>query len=232
MINGPSLSSISLFQCLFSSLLHAFADGGANRVYDALGDDRATYIPDFIKGDFDSIQDYSRNYYNSRNVKIIQDDDQDSTDLMKCIQEIEVIEQNLQLNGTLSSDIRLGVIILGGITGRLDQTIHTLSLLHKLRTQNRKFMVVSEDNVAWVLDSGTHHITLDESILGPNCGLLPVGIDSTILTTQGLRWNLTEAESSFEGMVSTSNAITGPTVQIKTTKPIWWCIEFRKGFLT
>ena len=45
------------------------------------------------------------------------------------------------------------VLLLGGLTGRLDQTVHTLSLLHKLRTSRDYVYVVTDDNVGWVLDS-------------------------------------------------------------------------------
>lgn len=37
---------------------------------------------------------------------------------------------------------------------------------------------------------GEHRINIDHTAFGPTCGLLPVGIDSTNLTTTGLRWNL------------------------------------------
>ena len=37
--------------------------------------------------------------------------------------------------------------------------------------------------------------------------------------------------SSFDGMVSTSNAVVSSEVRIVTTKPIWWCIELASGFL-
>ena len=42
-------------------------------------------------------------------------------------------------------------IILGGLSGRLDQTVHTLSYIHKLRKDNRRVFVVTDDNVGWVL---------------------------------------------------------------------------------
>lgn len=101
-------------------------------------------------------------------------------------------------------------------------------------------------------DKGEHFIEVDHSIIGPTCGLLPVGISSTILSTTGLEWNLgkfltnseipsyrsslldfmdfiDEAESSFDGMVSTSNALvpSEKNVWIKTTQPIWWTVALR-----
>lgn len=44
------------------------------------------------------------------------------------------------------------VVLLGGLSGRLDQTVHTLSYLHKLRKSGRRFFVVADENVGWVLD--------------------------------------------------------------------------------
>lgn len=46
------------------------------------------------------------------------------------------------------------VILLGGLAGRLDQTIHTLSYLHKLRKdKSKRVFAVTDDNLGWVLDS-------------------------------------------------------------------------------
>jgi thiamine pyrophosphokinase len=103
------------------------------------------------------------------------------------------------------------IVLLGGLSGRLDQTVHTLSLLHKLRTRRKRVFAVTDDNVGWVLDSvssfasrcvgcsaahheglsqGEHTIHIEHALVGPTCGLLPVGVDSTVLTTRGLRWDL------------------------------------------
>jgi thiamine pyrophosphokinase len=52
------------------------------------------------------------------------------------------------------------VILLGGLSGRLDQTVHTLSYLHKLRKIRRRIYAVSDDNIGWVLDEvNRHHIS-------------------------------------------------------------------------
>ena len=45
------------------------------------------------------------------------------------------------------------IVILGGLTGRLDQTVHTLSLVHKLRRSRKRTFVITDDNVAWLLDA-------------------------------------------------------------------------------
>ncbi|KLO13474.1 thiamine pyrophosphokinase Thi80 [Schizopora paradoxa] len=205
------------------------ADGGANRLFDLLQqtakahasserviDGPCDFLPDLIKGDLDSIRPDVRDFYASKGVPVVHDHDQNSTDLMKCVVEVQTREAQ-------QSEQNI-IIILGGLSGRLDQTIHTLQLLHKLRKERSDVYAVTDDNIGWVLDEGSHIIEIDHSIVGKTCGLLPVGIESTMLTTEGLQWNLTNTESSFNGMVSTSNAVVASEVLVSTTKPIFWCI--------
>lgn len=150
----------------------------------------------------------------------MQDPDLYATDLMKCIK--SVIEKEK------AEGISYDIVILGGLSGRLDQTVHTLSLLHKLRKTREKIFVITDDNLAWVLDEGEHTIHIYHEMFGPTCGLLPVGVQSSVISTDGLRWNITDFESSFDGLVSTSNhLLPGNDVWIKTSRPIWWAVELR-----
>ncbi|KAG8756414.1 hypothetical protein FRC12_010560 [Ceratobasidium sp. 428] len=122
-----------------------FADGGSNRVYDTFNEEeRLRYQPDHIKGDFDSIRPNVRLWYEQQGVTVEEDHDQDSTDLMKCLRWVDQIEER--------QNIRLDVVILGGLSGRLDHTVHTMSLLHKLRTTRPRIFVVSGESIGWVLD--------------------------------------------------------------------------------
>ncbi|CAE6423991.1 hypothetical protein ACGC1H_002638 [Rhizoctonia solani] len=202
-----------------------FADGGSNRVYDAFDpDERLRYLPDYIRGDMDSTRPEVRAWYTEQGVPIEQVEDQDSTDLMKCIAWVDEVEK--------TQSIKLDVVILGGLSGRLDHTVHTLSVLHKLRNTRPRIFVISGESVGWVLNRGHHQIELNLQFVGPTCGLLPVGVASSVLTTTGLKWNLDAAESSFDGLVSTSNSVLPVPntehigrVTITTTEPIWWCIE-------
>ncbi|KDR76321.1 hypothetical protein GALMADRAFT_475862 [Galerina marginata CBS 339.88] len=216
--------SFPLLQRLWSSTQwHCCADGGANRLFDSLDpQDRIKFVPHLIKGDLDSIRSDVREFYKVLDVTIVQDHDQDATDLMKCVSALEEKEK-------LEHSQQYHIILLGGLTGRLDQTIHTLSYLHKLRKTRKRVFAVTDENIGWVLDSGEHRIEIDHNLLGQTCGLLPVGIDHTVLSTSGLRWNLTEHVSSFDGLVSTSNHLVPDekVVWIKTSKPIWWTVELR-----
>lgn len=220
---------------LLSRLWHASnwrscADGGANRLHDCLasqGSKADECLPDLIKGDLDSLRDDVRQYYETLGVPVVQDGDQYSTDLGKCVCSLQEKEQS---DGV---DTPYDLVVLGGLSGRLDHTVHVLAFLHKLRQSGRRIFAVTDDNVGWVLDEGKHHISIDHSILGPTCGLLPVGVDSTVLTTTGLRWNLTNQTSGFGGLISTSNHLVPEedTVFVETSRPILWVAELRKDNL-
>ncbi|KAI0806020.1 thiamine pyrophosphokinase Thi80 [Irpex lacteus] len=223
--------SFRLLQRLWqNSSWHCCADGGANRLLDTVSKAEqskdaqrsvAAFLPDLIKGDLDSLRDDVKDFYTSQGVTVLQDHDQYSTDLMKCVEELTQKEQK---EGT-----QYDIVILGGLTGRLDQTIHTLSYLHKLRKIRQRVFTITDDNVAWVIDEGEHNININHKYLGQTCGLLPVGVDNAVLTTTGLKWNLTDTDSCFDGMVSTSNHLLPeePTVYIKTSKPIVWTAELK-----
>ncbi|KAH9037870.1 thiamine pyrophosphokinase [Lactarius pseudohatsudake] len=144
------------------------ADGGANRLHDLLNgaDDRPTsyvarllgwfiqsrrteadeYLPDLLKGDLDSVRDDVKQFYEARGVPVVKDGDQDSTDLAKCMRSLEDKEQS---DGV---DTPYDIVLLGGLSGRLDHTIHVLASLHKLRQSGRRIFAVTDDNVGWVLD--------------------------------------------------------------------------------
>lgn len=75
--------------------LRVCADGGANRLFDELPqffpqDDalavRKKYKPDAIKGDMDSVRDEVVDFYSNLGTTIVDaSDDQDTTDLHKCV---------------------------------------------------------------------------------------------------------------------------------------------------
>ena len=95
-------------------------------------------------------------------------------------------------------------------------------------------------------DKGEHDIHINHKALGQTCGLLPVGVTSTILTVRGLEWNLSafirlatlallkcrpaaDTPSGFDGLISMSNHLLPeePIVYVKTTEPIFWTAELR-----
>lgn len=225
-LNQPITRHDALLRAWAASTLRYCADGGANRLYDALdAEERAIMLPTMIKGDLDSIRPEVRAYYVSKGVAIKRDPSEYSTDLMKCIDEVESIET--------SSGKKFSLLLLGGLSGRLDQTVHTMSILFKMRSRRRDTFVMSEESLAWVLDAGSHLIEIDHATMGQTCGILPVGVSESFVRTEGLKWNL-DWVTSLGGEVSTSNHLlpSEPAVFVETSEPVFWTVEIREGLGT
>ena len=77
----------------FNATLRVCADGAINRLYETFDSDeeRARFIPEYVRGDLDSVEDKVMEYYKQHGTIIIKDNDQDTTDLEKCIL---LIQQN------------------------------------------------------------------------------------------------------------------------------------------
>ncbi|KAJ1961225.1 thiamine pyrophosphokinase [Dipsacomyces acuminosporus] len=196
-------------------------DGGGNQLYNfgrqANVLDR--YIPDVIVGDLDSLEAEPRVYYQAKGTAIRKYSDQDSTDFMKGLK-------------YLDTDLRRGrdpqgcvVVVFGGVNGRLDHTLHALKVLFNNHLE-RQIVIISTENLTFVLPKGKNRILVNKQVDGPTCGILPLAGEA-ILTTGGLRWNLDHYPSTFEGLMSTSNIIDEPEVFIETSTPVAWTSEFR-----
>lgn len=191
----------------------------------------------------------------TQHVPIQRSSSQYSTDLQKCIQQIEA-EEDL-------THIQYDLLIFGGLTGRLDQTLHTLHVLWQLapgvpvddiistgdnvaeehkdgRLRKRPHaMVLSDTCATCILSSGRHVLQHNRTILGKSCGILPLGISSAHIRTEGLEWNLgmyealtpASQKSSLGGFFSTSNHLAPDNeagiVLIETDAPVYWTVELK-----
>lgn len=216
-LNQPITRKDTLHRAWEASTLRLCADGGANRLYDALTtEEREDMLPSMIKGDLDSLRPDVRQFYASKGVEIKRDPSEYSTDLQKCIEEVETVEKDTKEKYSL--------LFLGGLSGRLDQTLHVLAVLYKSR---RDIYVISEESLAWVLDKGEHLIDIDHSTMGQTCGILPIG-GAAFVRTEGLKWDL-DWETSILGDMSTSNhLLPGLNVLVETSAPVVWTVEIRR----
>lgn len=92
--------------------LRICADGGANRLLDAVHDSAssrekiendATYLPEMIIGDLDSLRPAVQDFYRGKGVQFVDlSHDQDSTDLEKCIKHADkaLVERGLSMKDT------------------------------------------------------------------------------------------------------------------------------------
>ncbi|KAL9937180.1 hypothetical protein V8E36_003589 [Tilletia maclaganii] len=239
--------------------LRLCADGGANRLLDAFGRDAFTQdggsaipLPHEIRGDLDSMKLETRAFFEGLGVRITRRESQYATDLQKCIKAVEYFERDEPSRQGKSS---LELVIYGGLSGRFDQTAHTLHVLWLLGApvpndlpgsdvtldpdedasieRREKVWVIGEQCVVWILDTGRHRIVTSSPPLGPTCGLLPFGTSTGAkIVTSGLRWNLDgKTLSSLPGFWSTSNQIElqdgKANIEITTDQPLYWSIELQ-----
>ncbi|GCE97822.1 hypothetical protein ZYGM_002225 [Zygosaccharomyces mellis] len=232
--------------------LKVCADGGANRLYELFGDDesaRSRYLPDYIVGDLDSLDVEVEKYYKRKNVVIIRQFTQYSTDFSKCLDvialhwtspmfvqkvrssteenhSIELYDglatwrKNLDFNG----GIKINTLALGGINGRFDQTIHSISQLYQLSSDRSQFNLCylsSTDLIFLIPSKGTlltYSKEFRQACIG-NCGLLPLGLPTVLQETRGLKWDVGNWPTSVqEGRVSSSNRFVGENKCLLRTK--------------
>lgn len=192
------------------------ADGGANRLYDALSfdeDKRGRFTPLFIKGDLDSLRPEVATFYESKGCELLRDPDQDNNDLEKC----------LALAVSVSSSEQ-PIVVYGAFGGRFDQQMsafHSLALF-----RDKRIVLVGDGNLAFLLhgENVQHDIALVEGKEGPGCALIPLYGPCKEVTTEGLKWNLQGQALAFGQLVSTSNEVQGgsASVRVKTSNDLVW----------
>ncbi|KAG8085318.1 hypothetical protein GUJ93_ZPchr0010g8616 [Zizania palustris] len=206
------------------------ADGGANRLFDDMpellpGQDpdevRARYKPDVIKGDMDSIRQEVKEYYSNLGTKIVDEShDQDTTDLHKCVAFVTE-------NSPIPDKSNLCILALGALGGRFDHEMGNINVLHLF--PNNRIILLSDDCLIFLLPRAhIHSIHIEQSIEGPHCGLIPIGVPSTSTTTTGLQWNLGNTSMSFGGLISTSNIVKEEDVTVISDTDLIWTISLRQ----
>jgi len=194
-----------------SASLRLCADGGADLLLKAFG---TLLKPDLILGDLDSLTDTGRRVWEAEGVAIEREEDQDSTDLGKCLRRVPVNPNGL-------------IVVAGGVGGRLDQTLGVINSIFKEVTQlGRQAIILGGETVACIVSPGeVHRLRFPGSFIGCHCGLVPLFGPCERVTTRGLRWELTDQASSFGGLVSTSNLLASEDLEIVTSHPLLWTIS-------
>ncbi|XP_051624489.1 thiamin pyrophosphokinase 1 isoform X5 [Manacus candei] len=139
------------FHCLWSkAALRACADGGANRLYHITEGSQERFLPDYISGDFDSIQPEVKEFYKVKGCELIETMDQDLTDFTKCLQILQkkIEKKGLQGKHKLRVDTGLEGTWCGLIPiGNSCESVTTTGLKWNLTNQVLKFgTLVSTSN--------------------------------------------------------------------------------------
>ncbi|GJQ74275.1 hypothetical protein Trydic_g19174 [Trypoxylus dichotomus] len=176
--------------------------------------------PDLITGDMDSIEPGTLEAFTSlEDSLVVVTEDQNETDYTKALKELKkytkVHGKQIDFVITITKD-----------SGRFDQIIANINTLFKAGgfLPNVDVYIVSQESMSWVLWTGSHKIIVSPNVLEYSrwCSLIPFG-SSALVTTSGLKWNLSNSVLAFGQMVSTSNTFTDcPEITVTTDSPIVW----------
>ncbi|PSS00678.1 thiamine pyrophosphokinase [Coniella lustricola] len=241
-LNQPLHDEETLKVLWKNASLRVAADGGANRLLDIchkIGDDIFKDL-DVIIGDLDSLTPEARNYFTTTPAKpahIIHDPDQYSTDFTKAVRYI----RSCSTHGNKPIDI----IAMGGLGGRVDQGLSQLHHLYLFQKDSHyadgRMYLVSGESLTVLLKAGCHRIHV-RSAAGPEgpqqkqqdvfdkyVGIIPVK-EPSVISTKGLEWDVTDWETEFGGLMSTSNHVLPETriVEVETSKDVLFTIALKR----
>ena len=173
-----------------NSSIRLCSDGGANRIK-RLGE--LSLIPDFILGDFDSVQpetlDHFKSFGKTEFIRVV---DNETSDAEKCIQ--FVIEKYPHIKHC---------VLYGFAGGIIDKELNCYHLMVKYK-EHIDVIPVDEVSFVLLLASGNWKLQIDLSKYGPRCGIIPL-FGPVRCTTTGLQWNLCNELLEMGKQISTSN---------------------------
>ncbi|EJS41675.1 thi80p [Saccharomyces arboricola H-6] len=118
----------------------------------------------------------------------------------------------------------ISLLALGGIGGRFDQTIHSITQLYTLSENASYFKLcyMTPTDLIFLVNKNGTLIEYDPHFRNTcvgNCGLLPIGEPTVINETRGLKWDVKNwATSVVNGRVSSSNRFVGENCCYINTK--------------
>ena len=191
--NGYPPSRETVQRLLSGATLLVCADGGANLAR------RYGLMPDAIVGDFDSVTAETLAHY--RDVSQVRNQDTERTDAEKAV------------DWALGRKPFEEIALLGASAGRLDHVIGHVALLKRYRDRTR--LLLEDDTARAWLDAGT--ISIDEPE-GTVVSFFAVGGLATGVTTENLRYALTERTLELGAQDSVSNVVSARPARIRVER--------------
>ncbi|THU55307.1 hypothetical protein C4D60_Mb11t05200 [Musa balbisiana] len=121
----------------------------------------------------------------------------------------------------------LCILVSGALGGRFDHEAGNINVLYKF--SNIRVVLLSDDCLIQLLPrTHCHEIHIQSSVVGPHCGLIPLGAPSASTTTTGLQWDLTNTRMSFGSLISTSNIVREERITVRSDSDLLWTISIKK----
>ncbi|EDO34380.1 predicted protein [Nematostella vectensis] len=206
-------------------------DGAANHLHTHFFSDidsvfseyELDFVPDFITGDFDSINKHVLEDLSARGSQIIETPDQDHTDFTKAL---KFVLSRSNIDSLLDS-----VVVLCGLPteSRFDQVFANLNtLMIASKISDKPVWFIYGESMSVLIQPGKHTINVQSGLEGDWCSLVPIGRPCTDVTTSGLKWNLEHSTLEFGSLISTSNMLDGTgLVNIETNETLLWTIGIK-----
>lgn len=177
---------------LNAATLIVAADGGAAHLL-ALG-----FRPELVIGDLDSLPAGQRPPLEAAGTHfIVAPRAKDETDL-----ELALLY--------VADHYQEEIIILGGLGGRLDQTLANLMLLAHPKLRSRPVRLLTPFQTAWLIA----HFGQIEGEIGDLLSLIPLSGDVVVTATTGLQWPLHQETLHFGPARGISNVLIQPKATI------------------
>lgn len=165
-------------------------DGAANKLYSA------GIKPNIILGDLDSASAHTLKFFQDNGTKIISRQNQDYTDLEKAIYYCDKLQaQSIILTCVLGGD-------------RTDHTLMALSCIKRYHNPIRSLSIISHDVIEFIRNQELSYF----GKAGQKFGVF--GFPQAIVSSRGLKWELSNAQCTLGQENSCSNELTQDEVTI------------------
>ncbi|EYE89283.1 hypothetical protein Q428_03135 [Fervidicella metallireducens AeB] len=192
---GETMEISELKKICIDSDIIICADGGGKYIFEA------GLIPDYLIGDFDSLDRNILNYFENRNVNIIRyPREKDFTDTELCV--LKAIELGCN-----------DICIISGIGGRFDHSLGNVALLHFIKEKGANGYIKSEYCDIFLCSDELEI----KGKIGDIISLIPFKNSASGLFTTGLKYSLNGEDIKFGRCIGISNVMINDTCTIKVS---------------
>lgn len=182
------------------------SDGGANHSYNMV------LVPDYVVGDFDSIDKKIFEFYNEVGVYYHHKDNKDKKVIFKKFPS-KKNETDTELSILLAKDLGACKIdLFGALGGRVDHQIANINILYYIKSLGIFPRIITEDETIYIVNNEQLKIENSKDSI---VSIIPLKNDALGVSLYGFEYNLDNFDIKFSSPIGISNIITEDTCEIK-----------------